>query len=394
MPRAHIAMVGVPAVSHVLPSLEVIRELVRRGHRVTYANDPVGRVGELIASAGAELVPFRTTLPVREGDAWTGDPVEGMDIFLDDAISVLPVLREAYGDDRPDAFLYDIGGFAARVLGIDWDIPAIQLSPTYVAWKDYGDQVMAALRTLPGAAEHFAKFDAWLAANGITHLDHASFAGMPDRSLALIPRELQPFADTVDTGVFTFVGPCLGDRADQGTWERPADAERVVLVSLGSAYTDRPEFYRACLGAAAGLPGWRMVLQVGADTDTGALGEVPDNVEIHRWLPQLDVLRKADVFVTHAGMGGSSEGLFTATPMIAVPQAVDQFDNADRLVEHGVARRIDTGAATPEVLRDAIRAMAEDPVAAERLAAVSARLQSAGTGYAADLIEAELPRTR
>lgn len=38
--RARIAMVGVPVVSHVLPSLALIRELVARGHRVTYADDP------------------------------------------------------------------------------------------------------------------------------------------------------------------------------------------------------------------------------------------------------------------------------------------------------------------------------------------------------------------
>ncbi|WP_206055100.1 hypothetical protein [Nocardia sp. CS682] len=37
---AHIAMVGIPIVSHVLSSLELIRELVARGHRVSYANDP------------------------------------------------------------------------------------------------------------------------------------------------------------------------------------------------------------------------------------------------------------------------------------------------------------------------------------------------------------------
>lgn len=38
--RARIAMVGVPIVSHVLPSLALIRELVARGRRVTYANAP------------------------------------------------------------------------------------------------------------------------------------------------------------------------------------------------------------------------------------------------------------------------------------------------------------------------------------------------------------------
>ncbi len=37
----HIAMVASPAISHVLPSLELIKELVARGHRVTYATKKV-----------------------------------------------------------------------------------------------------------------------------------------------------------------------------------------------------------------------------------------------------------------------------------------------------------------------------------------------------------------
>lgn len=389
--RAHIAMVGVPAVSHVLPSLEIIRELVRRGHRVTYANDPVGRIGELIESTGAEIVPFTTTLPTGD-EEWSDDPIEGMDIFLDDAINSLPVLRDSYESDRPDLFLYDIGGYAARVMGIEWGIPGIQLSPTYVAWAGHGATAMAWLREQPGAEEYFAKFDAWLVENGVEGLDHASFPGEPDRALAMIPREMQPFADTVADTV-TFVGPCLGEREGHGSWTRPADAEKVVLVSLGSAYTDRPEFYRACVKAFGDLPGWRTVLQIGKFVDPSVLGEVPDTVEVHRWVPQLDILRRADAFVTHAGMGGSSEGLYTGTPMIAVPQAVDQFENADRLQGLGVARRIDTEEATAETLRGALIDLTSDPEVARRLADISSRLQSSGAPYAADLIEAALPES-
>ncbi|WP_017572203.1 macrolide family glycosyltransferase [Nocardiopsis halotolerans] len=385
--RAHIAMVGVPAVSHTLPSLEIIRELVDRGHRVTYANDPV--LADLVTGTGAELVPYTTTLPTGD-EEWPDDPVEGMDVFLDEAITQLPVLRAAYGDDRPDLFLYDIGAYEARILAIDWGVPSVQLSPTYVAWSDYDDTILEELRALPGAKEHYAKFDAWLAENGVTDLDHVSFVARPERSLAMIPREMQPFADTVADTV-TFVGPCLGDRADQGEWTRPADAEKVLLVSLGSAYTNRPEFYRACLEAFGDLPGWHVVLQVGKYVDPAELGEVPDNVETHAWVPQLAVLRQADAFVTHAGMGGCSEGLYTGVPMIAVPQAVDQFGNADHLVGAGVARRIDTAEASPERLRSALLELTSDPEVARRLADVSARLQASGTSYAADLIEAELP---
>ncbi|KIH96797.1 glycosyl transferase [Streptomonospora alba] len=386
-PRSHIAMVGVPAVSHVLPGLDIIRELVRRGHRVTYANDPV--MSDLITGTGAEPVPFATTLPLDD-EEWTDDPVKGMDIFLDDAISSLPVIRAAYEDDRPDVFLYDIGGYSARVLAIEWGLPAVQLSPSYVAWAGYEDTVMPWLRAQPGAEAHFVKFDAWLAENGVRGLDHTSFAGKPDRALAMIPREMQPYADRVADSV-AFVGPCFGDRADQGAWSRPEGAEKVLLVSLGSAYTNQPGFYRRCLQAFGNLPGWHVVLQIGKYVDPADLGEIPDNVEVHSWVPQLSVLREADAFLTHAGMGGSSEGLYTGTPMIAVPQAVDQFDNADRLQELGVARRVDTDDATPEALRSALLELAADTGVARRLTDISARLQAGGATYAADLIEAELP---
>ncbi|WP_245547334.1 nucleotide disphospho-sugar-binding domain-containing protein [Nocardia brevicatena] len=54
------------------------------------------------------------------------------------------------------------------------------------------------------------------------------------------------------------------------------------------------------------------------------------------------ILEQADAFVTHAGMGGCGEGLLAGVPVIAVPQATERFINADRLVELGMARRIDT----------------------------------------------------
>ncbi|MEV4627232.1 nucleotide disphospho-sugar-binding domain-containing protein [Micromonospora sp. NPDC049523] len=97
---------------------------------------------------------------------------------------------------------------------------------------------------------------------------------------------------------------------------------------------------------------------------------------------------QADAFVTHAGMGGSSEGLFTGTPMIAVPQAVDQFTNADRLVELGVARRVHTADATAEALRTALLDLTTDAEVARRCAALRADARAeGGTTRAVDIIE-------
>ncbi|APH01914.1 glycosyl transferase [Janibacter indicus] len=383
---AHIAMFGVDAVSHTLPSLEILRELVARGHRVSVVNDPHQR--ELVEDTGAQLVPCTSTLP--EGD-WPDDPIAAMRIFLEDAVQGLEQVREHFTADPADLYLADIGGYGGRVLAEAQGAPFVQLSPTYVAWEGYAQEVGDQIMALPGAAEYRADFATWLERSGATTHDPDAFAGTPPRALALVPRAMQPHADRVDERRISFVGPCIGERADQGSWQRPDGAEVVVLVSLGSSYTDQPDFYRECVAAFGGRPGWHLVLQVGRRVDIDVLGALPDGVEVHRWVPQLAILREADLFVTHAGMGGSGEGLLTATPMIAVPQDVDQFANADTLVGLGVARRIDTADATAEALRTAGDELLADRDVAARLAELAHQTRAeGGTSRAADLVEAEL----
>ncbi|GAB3437884.1 macrolide family glycosyltransferase [Actinophytocola sediminis] len=377
----HIAMIGIPAVSHVLPGLEIIRELVGRGHRVTYANDPV--VGELVTGAGAELVPCASGLPVGD-NRWPDDPIAAAGLFLEDAIQALPRLRAAYDDDPADLYLYDIGAYAGRALAEGQGRPVVQLSPTFVAWEQYEQDVGVHLRRLPGADAYRAKFGEWLAACGATTTDVDEFSGRPGRALALISRAMQPHADQVDTGRITFVGPCFGPGGEGDGWVRPRSAERVLLISLGSAYTRQPEFYRRCLAAFGGLAGWHVVLQIGRHTDPGELGDVPGNVEVHSWVPQRAILGQADAFVTHAGMGGCGEGLLAGVPMIAVPQGAEQFTNAELLVGLGVARRIDTADATAENLRAALLELVDDREVGDRLARLRvAALAEGGTMRAA-----------
>ncbi|MGD3107947.1 macrolide-inactivating glycosyltransferase [Streptomyces sp. YGL11-2] len=393
--RAHIAMFSIAAYGHVNPSLEVIRELVARGHRVTYAIPP--RLQEEIAETGAEPVPYRTTLPSPDSDpsAWGTTLLDNVEPFLDDAIQALPQLIEAYQGDEPDLVLHDITSYPARVLAHRWGVPAISLSPNLVAWEGYEAEVAepmwAEVRATERGRAYYEKFTNWLAENGITqHPD--PFVGRPGRSIVLIPKALQPHADRVDESVHSFVGACQGDRTTQGEWERPTDAERVLLVSLGSSFTKQPGFYRECIKAFGDLPDWHVVLQVGKHVTADELGEIPGNVEVHQWVPQLAILKQADAFITHAGAGGSQEGLATATPMVAVPQAVDQFGNADMLQGLGVARHVPMDQADAATLRAAVLALVADPEVGRRLTAIQREMATeGGTRRAADLIEAELP---
>ncbi|WP_424871807.1 glycosyltransferase [Streptomyces sp. SAI-229] len=392
---AHIAMFSIAAHGHVNPSLEVIRELVARGHRVTYAIPPL--FAEKVAETGAEPKLWNSTLPGPDDDpeAWGTTLLDNVEPFLADAIQALPQLIEAYEGDTPDLVLHDITSYPARVLAHRWGVPAVSLSPNLVAWDGYEQEVAEPMWEEPKKTErgqaYYARFHAWLEENGITeHPD--PFTGRPARSIVLIPKALQPNADRVDESVHSFVGACQGDRSAEGDWQRPAGAEKVVLVSLGSSFTKQPAFYRECVKAFAGLPGWHLVLQVGKHVDPAELGDVPENVEVRSWVPQLAILKQADLFVTHAGAGGSQEGLATATPMIAVPQAVDQFGNADMLQGLGVARHVPADEAKAEVLRAAALALVDDPEVAQRLKDIQAEMaEEGGTRRAADLIEAELP---
>ncbi|MFC9954288.1 macrolide-inactivating glycosyltransferase, partial [Streptomyces prasinus] len=370
---AHIAMFSIAAHGHVNPSLEVIRELVARGHRVTYAIPPA--LADKAAATGAEVKPWNSVLPGPDDDpaAWGTTLLDNVEPFLDDAVQALPQLAKAYEGDTPDLVLHDITSYPARVLGHRWGVPVVSLSPNLVAWEGYEEEVgepmwEEPLRTERGRA-YYARFHAWLEENGITmHPD--PFVGRPARSLVLIPRVLQPNADRVDESVHTFVGACQGDRGAEGEWQRPAGAHKVVLVSLGSAFTKRPGFYRECVKAFGDLPGWHLVLQIGKHVDPAELGDLPADVEVRSWVPQLAVLEQADLFVTHAGAGGSREGLATGTPMIAVPQAVDQFGNADMLQALGVARHLPAGEATAGALRAAALDLTGDPEVARRLAGI------------------------
>lgn len=393
-PRAHIAMFSIAAHGHVNPSLEVIRELVRRGHRVSYAIP--ASFADKVAATGAEPVIYTSTLPTDDDpEAWGTELIDNIEPFLADAIQALPQLIAAFDGDEPDLVLHDITSYPARVLAHRWGVPAVSLWPNLVPWEGYekevGEPMTAELKQTERGQAYYARFESWLAGNGLGHVPSDDFVARPRRGLVLIPEALQPNADRVDRAMYTFVGACQGDRADQGEWERPAGAGKVLLVSLGSSFTKQPAFYRECVAAFGDLPDWHVVLQIGAHVEAAELGDVPANVEVHAWVPQLAVLKQADAFITHAGAGGSQEGLATGTPMVAVPQAVDQFGNADMLQALGVARHIPMEEADAATLREAVLVLTGDPEVAERSARLREQMaKEGGTPRAADLIEAEL----
>lgn len=132
--RAHILMVGTTTPSHVYPNLSLIDALVGRGHRVSYA---IGApLAGLVRPTGADVLACTTLLPTlaRPGLAWPQDADAGMQLFVDEAVHVLPQLLDALDDDRPELILHDVGGLAGPVAGLRWSVPAVQVAPSYADW--------------------------------------------------------------------------------------------------------------------------------------------------------------------------------------------------------------------------------------------------------------------
>jgi UDP:flavonoid glycosyltransferase YjiC (YdhE family) len=177
-------------------------------------------------------------------------------------------------------------------------------------------------------------------------------------------------------------------RAADATWELPeALATRggaliyLSLGSLGSADVGLMQRLVDLLGATD----HRVIVSKGPLADQITLH---DNMTGDGFLPQPAILPLVDLVITHGGNNTVVESFHHGKPMVVLPLFWDQVDNAQRVDETGFGRRLATYDFEDRELTDAIEGLLANGALADRLAAVSARMQAArGTVRAADLIE-------
>lgn len=389
----HFLFVSVPASGHVNPTLALARELIDRGHSVSYAVGP--EQFDAVRATGAELVELPTRMPEIAG-LRTG-PVDQhlrqmVEFFLSDVRQCLPILLERFAENPPDAVCFDAMTVVGRMLADKLDVPAIALTPNFASNEEFDlRQSLSAEHDMPGADGALAGID-----EVTTELSEEFgvpvpplFGGTPaELNLVFLPKEFQLRPETFDER-FHFIGPLLGDRENQ-TYQ-PVDPRRPLLfIALGTAFNDRPEFYRLCLQAFAGTH-WQVAMSVGDRINLDALGEIPENFDVRSWFPQPAVLRHATAFVSHTGMNSTMESLHCGVPVVAVPQMPEQSANAARVEELGLGVKLDSETATATELRDAVQRVATD----QRTRANLARMRevvatSGGSAAGADALETHL----
>jgi MGT family glycosyltransferase len=206
------------------------------------------------------------------------------------------------------------------------------------------------------------------------------FRNEAELNLVYTSKEFQPAGDSFSSR-FKFVGPSLAPDSAVTPLPFPLPTNiPVIYISLGTLFNENILFYRTCFDTFADMP-IHVIMSIGAKVLVEQLGQIPRNFTVRQSVPQLAVLRRAQVFITHGGMNSVHEALFLGVPMVVIPQAADQHFVAQRVSAVGAGVRLNRKQLSQRTLRQAVERVIGNPAYHAASDAVGASLRSAG-GYA------------
>jgi rhamnosyltransferase subunit B len=413
---ARVVLTTFGSLGDLHPFVAIGLTLRARGHAVTLATTPFYRAK--VEALGLDFHPLRPDLqPDPELVRRAMDPHKGPEVILRQL--VMPALRDTYEDlaaavrgadlllSHPLAF---VARPAAETQGVRWasavlaplsffsahDPPVLATAPWLGALRVLGPRVYRLLfGLLRRGIRHWADpYHRLRAELGLPPGPDPIFEGQyaPDLVLALFSPELgRPQPDwppqTCVTG-FPFFD-------EDGSPGLPAELAHFLeagpaplVFTLGSsAVFDPGRFYEESAAAAARL-GRRAVLLVGRLPGAGPAGSLPEGIRAFDYAPFSELFPRAAAVVHQGGVGTIGQALRAGVPMLVVPFAHDQPDNAERVRRLGVAGVLPCARYNSARAAAALRRLLEDPGYAARAAAVGRRVRGEdGTAVACDALE-------
>jgi MGT family glycosyltransferase len=402
---ATIAFVLDHEEGHLLPTFKLARQLRERGHSVIYLG--LADSGHLVRQQGFELLPILSrvfpegSVPrLRRhqaevlgvpGDA-AGAGGDGQKTGDEEVYGqYLGALAKGEGLDsqvaeaRPDLFILNsFLGLNALVLELRFGLPIVLLTPFLRSFtrEQAADQLEATLLRLRTGAVAFFELVRRRVPSARRLRDLTDrLLRMPE--LIQCPQELdlpgngggpEPAVHYIEASVD------LGRREDRGfPWERLDPGKKLLYASLGSqsflAGRDTAlGFLRAVAEGAARRPDWQLVLGTGGLVEPADLPLPADAVALS-WIPQIPILERSALMVTHGGLGTIKECIFHDVPMVVFPITRDQPDNAKRIVHHGLGLAGELAGATPEGIFSLVDQVDREPSFRENVAGMGRRFR-------------------
>ncbi len=390
---------GFPGHGHVNPSLPIIAELVRRGERVYYYS--LEEFQPAIESTGAEFRSYGEGFPLTARLSQMSSSAEKAYTL---ALTIRWVFEQLLPKVRalqPDYVFHDAmaawGGLSAQVL----QVPSIGLQPS-IAFNfrvilGFLPIFAAMLRQRSVSHEKKqAKPNYQELLNEISQTYHLKkmsmftlFTQQSTLMLVCTSQLFQPFTSSFDPRRYAFVGPMLQTRSAAPTFpfEKLDEQRPLIYISLGTMVAHQADFFRMCLQAFA-QSDWQIVMATGKSVAPEALGEIPANCFVQQYVPQLEILQRASLFVTHGGMNSVNEALAYDVPLVVIPQGADQPMVARRVTTLGAGKQLSSRNLSPEKLRRATEEVLAQPRYAQAAERVGESLRTAGGSQkAADEIQ-------
>lgn len=375
-----------PAYGHINPTLTIITELVRRGEQVYYY--ALERFRPVIEATGATFCDYGPAFSVLEDYEEAFSQLETtMDALLTLSQAILTHHLEATRSMQPDYIMHEAfcpwGKFIAQSL----HLPTLVSVPSIAADLQFAADQMAEQLAAGTLASHqrswwesiqprLVKFSKRFGLPKLAH-PYELLQVYGDLNLVYTSRYFQPMVDSFDAQRFQFVGPCLRPSSEKTDFPFEALNGRPVLyISLGTLFNNRNDFFQMCFEAFSHSD-WQVVMVTGS-VPLSALGPIPDNFIVRPFAPQLDLLKRTALFITHGGMNSVNEALFFDVPLLIVPQGGDQFWIAQRAAELGAAQVLSNTQLTPEQLRQSVEHIATSSEYAEAARKIGASLRTAG----------------
>ena len=407
----------------VHPYVAIALELKARGHTPVIATSEVYR--EKMAAQDIEFVPVRPDMPSYDQAAELSDLVEelmdprrGSERVMQ---LLLPHMRDIYEDlngavDGADLLLTHplplVGPIVAQMRKLPWvssvlapisffsvyDPPVLPQLPALYHLLRFSPGLTRALfrqaaKKLDRLMEPVYRLRAEL---GLPRGEQPLFGGQhsPASVLGLFSNVLaQPQRDWPANSVVT--GFCFSDRRDFFGETRMSnelktfldDGPPPIIFTLGSsAFWAARDFYNDSMAAAAEL-GRRALLLIGHVRNLPP-GPLPAGVAAFEYAPYSEVLPRACAIVHQGGVGTTGQGLRSGRPVLILPHAHDQFDNAARVVRLGCGRSLARPRYNRRTAIGELRKLLDEPrhgESAERIGKIVREEQ--GAKVAADEIE-------
>lgn len=388
---------NIPGHGHVNPTLPMVKELVERGEQIDYCCTEEFR--PMIERTGAQFIPFPLELVYA-----TNEKFNLLQIFADlmeKSYNALPELEALVRAKEYDYLLVDMYTPWGRLLAEKLNLPIMVFFPSFALHKKLKEPPHSKLQLVASLGEswrHGLRLNRYYKKiqkkHGVPNVNLLAYldSELDIPCLTFTASEFQPQSEVFPNN-YLFTGPNINTEVRISDSNFPFDrleGKKIVYISLGSVVVRR-EFIETCIKAFSNTD-FMVVLTVSRSFDKGAF-HVPDNFILCNFAPQLEILSKADLFITHGGMNSTHEGIYFEVPLMVVPQAGDQFLVAQTVVDNNLGVWLNSRRLTAKKLLKTAQSMVNDSTIKSNLKRMSQALKNAG-GYekAADEVQAFINR--